>query len=235
MSQKLSANSQVDVGRRVRADKGSVRLTARDITSLRWVGEQYAVRFDQLARLLGRSAGRTLTESTTRAAASRWIRGGLARSRKVTFGEPGFVWLTTRGLREVGLSFKAWEPSASTINHLYWTNQVRLYAEERHPDFVWRAERYMRAGKPMQTISDSASHLADGELRSEEAVVGIEVELTSKSAPRREAIMRLLSDEYATVWFFAPPSVLPSLERTAGLLEPLAQERIRVYPLERVA
>lgn len=235
MSQKLSASSDVGLSRRVRADKGSVRLTARDISSLRWVGEQYAIRLDQLARLLGRSAGRTLTESTTRAAASRWIRGGLAKSRKVTFGEPGFVWLTTRGLREVGLSFKAWEPSASTVNHLYWTNQVRLYAEERHPDFVWRAERFMRSGKPMQTISDSASHLADGELRSEEAVVGIEVELTSKSAPRRESIMRLLADEYATVWYFAPPNVLTTLERTVCLLDQPVQERIRVYPLERVA
>ena len=235
MSQRLSIKGDVDDGRRARADKGSVRLTARDISSLRWVGEQYAIRFDQLARLLGRAVDRTLTESTTRAAANRWIRAGFAKSRKVTFGEPGFVWLTTRGLREVGLSFKAWEPSASTVNHLYWTNQVRLYAEERHPDLVWRAERYRRAGKPMQTISDSASHLADGELRSENGVVGIEVELTSKSAPRRESIMRMLADEYATVWYFAPPNVLPSLERTAGLLDPQVQDRIRVYPLERVA
>jgi hypothetical protein len=93
----------------------------------------------------------------------------------------------------------------------------------------------MRAGKPMQTISDSATHLADAELRSEDAVVGIEVELTPKSAPRRESIMRLLAEQYATVWYFAPPNVFPTLERTAGQLEKRAQERIRVYPLERVA
>jgi hypothetical protein len=235
MSKRLSVQSEVDKTRRVRADKGSVRLTNRDMTSLRWIGEQYAVRFDQLARLLGRSAGRTLTESTTRAAVNRWNRGGFAKSRKVTVGEPGFVWLTTRGLRDVGLSFKAWEPSASTVNHLYWTNQVRLHAEERHPDLVWRAERYMRAGRPTQTISDCSSHIADGELRSEDAVVGVEVELTSKSAPRRESIMRLLAGEYMTVWYFAPPNVLPTLERTASQLDARVQERIRVYPLERVA
>lgn len=235
MSEVFSLERDGVAERRARSDKGSVRLTGRDMTSLRWIGEQYAVRFDQLARLLGRSVGRTLTESTTRAAVNRWTRGGFAKSRKVTVGEPGFVWLTTRGLREVGLSFKAWEPSASTVNHLYWTNQVRLHAEERHPDLVWRAERYMRAGKPMQTISDSSSHIADGELRSEDAVVGVEVELTSKSAPRRESIMRLLADEYATVWYFAPPNVLPTLERTVGQLDARVQERIRVYPLERVA
>ena len=71
--------------------------------SLLWIGEQYAIRIDQLARLLGRSAGRTLTESTTRAAVARWVRGGFAQTRKVTVREPGFVWLTTKGLREVGL------------------------------------------------------------------------------------------------------------------------------------
>lgn len=235
MSEELSVKSEIDQSRRVRADKGSVRLTDRDTVSLRWIGEQYAIRFDQLSRLLGRNAGRTLTESTTRAAVKRWTRGGLAKSRKVTFGEPGFVWLTSRGLREVGLCFKAWEPSASTVTHLYWTNQVRLYAEERHPDLVWQAERYMRAGKPMQTTSDSSSHIADGELRSKDAVVGVEVELTSKSARRRESIMRLLAGEYATVWYFAPSNVLSTLERTASLLDARVQERIRVYPLERVA
>lgn len=166
---------------------------------------------------------------------TRWTRAGLASTRKVTVGEPGFVWLTARGLREVGLSFKSWEPAASTAAHVYWTNQVRLHVEQRHPEFTWRAERDMRAGRPMQTISDDASHLADGELHSPDAVVGIEVELTSKSAPRRESIMRSLAESYATVWYFAPPDVLRLLERTASALNPNRRKRLRVYPLERVA
>ena len=235
MSKKLFVEDAVDQGKRARIDKGSVRLTERDLQSLLWIGEQYAIRNDQLARLLGRAVGRTLSESTMRAAVSRWVRAGLAKSRKVTVKEPGFVWLTTRGLREVGLSFKAWEPSASTVTHLFWTNQVRLYVEDRHPDFVWRAERYMRSGRPMQTISDAATHIADGELRSETAVVGVEVELTSKSAPRREAIMKLLANEYATVWYFAPQGVLVPLERTASQLDQRIRDRLRIYPLERVA
>lgn len=222
-------------GRAKRSDKGSVRLTERDLTSLLWIGEQYAIRNDQLARLLGRPVGRALSESTTRAAVSRWVRARLAKSRKLTVREPGFVWLTTRGLREVGLPFKTWEPSASTVSHLYWTNQVRLYAEDRHPDFVWRAERYLRNGRPMQTISESASHIADGELRSQAGVVAVEVELTSKSVPRREAIMKLLAEEYPTVWYFAPRGVLSPLERTVSLLDQPIRDRLRIYPLERVS
>lgn len=235
MSEVLSLGRDGVAERRRRSDKGSVRLTERDLTSLRWTGDQYAIRLDQLALLLGRTARRTLTDSTTRAAVTRWTRAGLVASRKVTVREPGFVWLTARGLREVGLSFKTWEPAASTATHVYWTNQVRLYVERRHPEFGWRSERHMRAGKPMQTISDDAAHLADGELHSTDAVVGIEVELTSKSAPRREAIMRILAATYPTVWYFAPPNVLGCLERTADSLDASSRDRVRIYPLERVA
>lgn len=235
MSKSLSLKVGVEGEKRERSDKGSVRLTERDISSLLWIGEQYAIRFDQLAKLLGRAAGRTLSESTTRVAVGRWGRAGLARSRKVTVSEPGFVWLTSRGLREVGLSFKNWEPSASTATHIYWTNQVRLHVEARHPELEWKPEREMRAGRSMQTISDTSSHVADAELHTDGAVVGVEIELTSKSGSRRESIMRSLADRYTTVWYFAPPDVLRLLERTAGGLDPDRRARLRIYPLERVA
>lgn len=235
MSKSLSLGVAIEKEKRQRSDKGSVRLTERDVESLQWVGEQYAIRIDQLAKLLGRAAGRTLTESTTRAAISRWVRAGLAKSRKVTVREPGFVWLTTRGLREVGLTYKGWEPSASTATHIFWTNQVRLYVEKRHPEFSWMPERSLRAGRAMQTVSDISSHIADAELHGHESVVGIEVELTPKSAPRRESIMRTLTDSYATVWYFASPDVLRLLERAATALDVSRRERVRIYPLERVA
>lgn len=235
MGKSISLNGSGVGEKRRRADKGSIRLTERDIASLLWIGDQYAIRMDQLAKLLGRGAGKTLSESTTRAALGRWVRAGFAQSRKVMVGEPGYVWLTSAGLREVGLSFKRWEPSASTTSHLYWTNQVRHYIEERHPEFAWRSERHMRSGRPMQTLSDNASHIADAELRSENAVVGVEVELTPKSATRREAIMRMLIESYPTVWYFAPPDVLRLLERTATALGSESRSRVRIYPLERVA
>lgn len=235
MSEVFSLERNGLAERRARSDKGSVRLTERDLTSLRWTGDQYAIRLDQLALLLGRNAGRVLTDSTARAAVTRWTRAGLASTRKVTVGEPGFVWLTARGLRELGLSFKNWEPSASTAAHIYWVNQVRLYVEKRHPELAWMPERAMRAGRAMQTISNISSHIADAEVHAEDSVVGIEVELTSKSAPRRESIMRSLAESYATVWYFAPPAVLRLLERTASALDPNRRERLRIYPLERVA
>ncbi len=43
--------------RGVRRDAGEIRLTGRDLWALRWIGEQYAVRMDQLGRLLGSQPG----------------------------------------------------------------------------------------------------------------------------------------------------------------------------------
>ena len=51
--------------RAVRRDAGEIRLTDRDLWALRWIGEQYAVRMDQLARLLGsQPGGETSVEGT---------------------------------------------------------------------------------------------------------------------------------------------------------------------------
>ena len=235
MSEALSLRvDQVGV-RQHRSDKGSVRLTERDLVSLHWIGEQYAIRFDQLGLLLGRDAGRSLTDSTARAAVARWMRAGLAKRRKVTADDPAFVWLTPRGLREVGLAFKGWEPTAATMAHVFWTNQVRLYVEDRHPEFSWVSERHLRAGSVMQTYSDERTHVADAELRSEDACVAVEVELTAKSTARREAIMRALANAYPTVWYFAPREVERALHRTVARLDAGAAECIRIYPLERVS
>jgi hypothetical protein len=118
------------IARKERSDKGSVKITERDLSVLRFIGEQYAVRQDQLARLLKRPAGGALSESATRAVLTRWEKAGLTDSRKVIAGEPRFVWLTRRGLDEAGLSFKPWAPTAASLAHIYWTNQVRMHTEE---------------------------------------------------------------------------------------------------------
>lgn len=213
-----------------RADKGVVRLTDRDIASLRWVGEQYAIRIDQLALLLGRPAN-AVSDSTARGVVSRWVRGGLAEYRKLIAGEPGFVWLTRRGLRHIDLPFKPWEPSAAVLNHIYWVNQVRFSVENRHEGSKWRSERELRQGAGTQTF-DHGGHIVDAEVMLNEVVVAVEVELTSKSSARRTSIMAELAKSYATVWYFAPRDVGTLLEKARAQISNC--ERVRVYPLERV-
>lgn len=228
MSRSLAVG--LEVGRSRRADKGIVRLTERDVASLHWIGEQYSVRIDQLARLLGRPTA-PVSDSTARGIVSRWVRAGLADSRKLIAGEPGFVWLTRRGLRQVDLTYKPWEPSVGILNHVFWVNQVRLSVESRYAGAKWIPERELRQGAAMQTF-DGKIHVADGELRLDRGTVAIEVELTAKSVSRRKTIMTELASRYSTVWYFASVDVARLLEsvrsQTAGA------DRIRIYPLERV-
>ena len=224
---------RLGLGRSERSDKGSIKITERDLAILRFVGEQYAVRMDQLTRLLKRPAEGSLSDSATRAVVARWEKAGLTSSRKVIADEPRFVWLTRRGLAEVGLGFKAWEPTVASLAHIFWTNQVRMHTEDRHPESVWRSEREIRNGRSMQTVSSESNHDVDAEIQLPQGVVGVEVELTSKSVDRRRSIMTAVAKRYETVWYFAPKNVQALLEETAATVS--ERERIRVYPLERVA
>ncbi len=221
------------IARKERSDKGSIKITERDMAVLRFIGEQYAVRQDQLARLLKRPDPGGLSDSATRAVVGRWQKVGLAATRQVIAGEPKFVWLTRHGLREVGLSFKPWTPTAASLAHIFWTNQVRMHTEDRHPTASWRSERELRKGRVMQSISSTQGHDVDAEIVLPEGVVGVEVELTSKSAERRRSIMAEVAKRYATVWYFAPPNVGALLDEAASSIPEGA--RVRVYSLERVA
>ena len=233
---KRLARLGVEVGgiaRKERSDKGSIKLTERDLSVLRFVGEQYAVRQDQLARLLKRPADGALSDSATRAVLARWEKAGLTDSRKVIADEPKFIWLTRRGLDEVGLDFKPWVPTAASLTHLFWTNQVRMHAEDRHPQSVWRSERELRKGRVVQSISATQAHEVDAEIHLPEGVVAVEVELTPKSVERRRSIMAEVTERYATVWYFAPANVASLLEKTASSVP--GQDRVRIYGLELIA
>lgn len=221
------------IARKERSDKGSIKITERDLAVLRFVGEQYAVRQDQLARLLKRPAQGALSDSATRAVVARWEKAGLTDSRKVIADEPRFVWLTRKGLDEVGLDFKPWAPTASSLAHIFWANQVRMHAENRHPQSLWRPERELRKGRVMQSISTSRAHEVDAEIHLPEGVVAVEVELTPKSVERRRSIMAEVAKRYATVWYFAPPNVAALLDEAATSVP--GGDRVRVYPLELVA
>lgn len=85
----------------------------------------------------------------------------------------------------------------------------------------------------MQTISTEVNHGVDAEIHLPQGVVGVEVELTSKSVERRRSIMTEVAQRYATVWYFAPHNVHVLLEQTANSIP--ERDRIRIYPLERVA
>ena len=111
------------------------------VEALRWIGEQYAVRMDQLARLLGSQPGGEtrvegmLSERRTRRVVERWAQARLVETRKILYAEPGWVWLSRAGLRAVGLQVKYLVPRPMWLSHVFWCGEVRRRLEADGDDF----------------------------------------------------------------------------------------------------
>ena len=171
-------------------------LTARDVAALRFV-EQYAVRDDVLAVLLGRlspakpQAYGMLGPRTLRQRLGRWQQAGWVERRRL-LGHLGAAdphrpaWLA-------GLQFDPWEPAESRLAHHHAVALVRLHREAAPGQSGWVCERelWRRRGKASWHLSDSAlphrSRRAGRGLRGRRELV--EVELTQK-APRVVAALR---------------------------------------------
>lgn len=218
-----------------RSDKGLIRLTDRDLLTLHWIGEQYAVRLDILQRLLGRDTQQVtkepgiVTGSTARRVIGRWKAEGLVESRKFFFGKPEWVWLTTAGLSQMDLGYRTWSPKVSNLNHFHSVNQVRLRIEKTYEEsFVWRSERALRRAYQ----DDKSNHIPDAELLLKEGNIGIEVELTQKSQQRLSDIMEKLARQYEQVWYFVNQTTEPVVRAT---IEDFSEGKFHLYDIERVS
>jgi hypothetical protein len=136
--------------RKERRDKGRTLITERDLKLLPWIGEQYAVRLDQLQKLLGRDAKRkTLEEgmvsaTTAQRVVERWVELGFVEQQKFFYKEPAWLWVSRIGIRQLGLVYRYWEPTVTALEHIYWINQVRLVVEGGRKGITWRSERELR-------------------------------------------------------------------------------------------
>lgn len=216
-------------GPRPRRDKGTTRIGTRDLAALRWVGEQYAARADQLARLL-RGGERPLSEGATRAVLRRWERLGVATHERILAQEPGWVWLTNRGLRAVALPWKGWTPSPGALEHVFRVNEIRMYIQRRDPARAWTGERQLRFEAPSEEhrrqVPDGVVDLPDG------ARIAVEVELTVKAINRYPEIIDRLLRAYPAVWYFCRAQAAPPVERCLAEFPEPARSRVRVYRLE---
>jgi len=175
---------------------------------LRWIGEQYAVRFDHLQLLAGRLTQNTQVTSNeglkykaTYRFSTRWVKAGLAERKKIFVGQPPWLWLTKEGLQAVGLDLDHRPPAISRLAHIHAVNSLRLYVEAKLGDRArWICEREANAFRKV----NNKRHLVDGEIEYEDGlVVGVEVELTQKRSVRLHSILRELKKDYNTVWYFA--------------------------------
>jgi hypothetical protein len=199
------------LGRAQRWDAGPA-VTARDVAALRFVGEQYAVRLDVLAVLLGQLSpgepgnGAVLGERTLRRRLGRWEQAGWVERRRLL----GHTWVlpTRAGLRLAGLDYDCWEPAASRLDHHHAVAVVRLAREPRPGAGGWVCERelWRRRGR-------ASWHLPDGALPAavpttwqgiSEAWELVEVELHQKARPRVLAALKTRAPHTACITYYVP-------------------------------
>jgi hypothetical protein len=240
----------VGASRRPRWDTDA-GITDRDVTALRWLGQQYAARSDVLRVLLGRlSPGSPriegqLGETTLRDVLDRWEdRGLIARDRLL-----GHLWVapTSKALRLVGLDVRAWSFVVPQLPHVQAVGIVRLALEPHIPaGGRWLSERELRRETGKSDGPDGAIQLPDDPdtlgglgLYGEDVDplpkrVAVEVELTRKGAARlREAWTRPRHGRWTRTVYYAPLEVAGYL---AGQLQRIRPRHpIQVHPLPEVA
>lgn len=193
----------------------AVVLTERDAEALRWIGEQYAVRRDVGAVLLGQLGGRApLSEGGVRRVENRWEKAGLVGRGSVT-GSAIWVWLTHRGMNTTGLRWTAWQPTPWRLAHVHAVAVTRLALQCQLSDATWVCERELRA---VAARLGDRGHLPDGiVVLGDGRRVAVEVELTPKSPGRtRDIVAELACGDFAQVWYFAAPPAARVVNRAAA-------------------
>jgi hypothetical protein len=186
-----------------------VLVTERDLTVLRWIGEQFAVRADVIRWLL--SGDRPLSEGRTRQVIDRWRRAGLVHQCRFFAGADTVVWPTREGLRLVLDGYRARTPALSMLAHIHAVTLVRLGVERRGAGRDWAPERALYRARPSPDV-----HVADGEYTDRDGRrTAVEVELTVKAAGRLRRIISDLTLEYDRVVYVTGDARVVAAVRTA--------------------
>jgi hypothetical protein len=225
-----------------RHDQGP-RLTQRDLACLHWIAQQYAIRLDQLQRLLlrytpqadrakVRSGTDRLSKERTYKTLAQWDALGLIEYGNILEHEPRWIWLTPKGLREIGSPLRYNKPSVVRLSHLYFTNQVRLWVERRRPNDVWKSEREIKAEQQQLGRGERPHHLPDAILHAANGKTSvIEVELQTKTRDALETIVRELELHYTSILYFCSAPVLRQLQALLSELEPESRKHFALYAL----
>ena len=203
-----------------RQDAGHPRVSPRDLSLLRLIGEHYAVTLPQLARLIGRS------EPAARWLRTRWQKAGWVEGRALIVGQPVFVWLTREGQRLAGLDYKLWSPNPGILAHVRAVVEVRLYVTERRPAAVWVSERQI--ARDRRSEPGESGHLPDAVVEIDGREAAVEVELTLKKRARLERIIAANLARYENLWYFTVPGTRRALEQVAAQV---GGEKFAVLPM----
>jgi hypothetical protein len=180
--------------------------TPRDLYVLSWIADQRAVCYDQVRRLLARESEYEtdnpdlLSMTRTTQIIKRWGDAGYAIYTPILARQPGWVYLTRKGLQFVEEDYRAGVPAPGVLTHLYWINEVRFHLEKQYGTnhIDWMPERWLQhQAEQMREKHAKRNHIADGivalpmsSAEQKHCSYEIEVELSRKSTEYLQRLMR---------------------------------------------
>lgn len=223
----------------------SYQLTPRDIICLTWIAMQYAIRLDQLQRLLFRytpeqdrsklkPGSDRLSLDRTYEIIGKWLALGYIEKGGILDGDKRWMWVSREGLRLCKLPFTySGKPAPSRVPHLFFINQIRLAVEQKRPDDVWTSERQIRKDAGAPTKGESQPHLPDAILTSmsKSKITAIEIEKSSKTESELLDDLRELAVTYKSIWYFATSATKRQLEARLAEFTEEMRKPFRIYPL----
>jgi hypothetical protein len=221
------------------------QLTPRDIICLTWIAMQYAIRLDQLQRLLFRFTPEAdryklkpgvdyLSLDRTYEIIQKWLSLGYIEKGGILHHDKLWIWVSREGMRLCKLPFTySGKPAPGRVPHLFFINQIRLAVEEKRPGDVWTSERQIRREAGAATKGESLPHLPDAILTnmSNGKVSALEIEKTSKTESELLDDLRELAVSYKSVWYFATSATLRQLESKLADFTEEMRKPFRLYPL----
>lgn len=225
----------------------ATQLTERDKVCLNWIALQYAIRFDQLRRLLYRTTPEQdrykLRQDTDAVSVDRayefirkWLEHGLVEKKIILHSDQLWIWLSRAGLRYLELTYHYnGAPASDYLKHYYYINQVRLAIETKRPDDLWKSERQIRKElPPMVSNGERKPHAPDGILTNTETgrVTAIEVEVHEKTGDELDDDLRELAISYKSVWYFTTSGTRRQIEAKLQTFPPEMQKPFVLYNLK---
>jgi hypothetical protein len=219
-------------------------LTSRDRICLTWIAMQYAIRLDQLQRLLFRhtpegdrhklkAESDHLSLDRTYEIIKKWLAMELIEKKTILHGDQLWVWASRQGLRELQQPFNfSGAPSSIRLPHLYAINQVRMAIEVKRPEDIWKSERQIRKEMPAAIKGESQPHTPDAILHSANGkITAIEVECHEKTDSELEDDLRELAVSYRSIWYFTTHATRRQIEAMLETFEPEMQKPFVLYDL----
>src|SRR5579859_7367161 len=230
-----------------RRDAGVLQVTERDSIVLAWIAEQYVISFDHLQRLLAYHTPATsknpevLSVSATRNAVERWLQlGFIDQPQKVIREHPTAIWLSRRGLGQLGLAYPYYQPKASSVRHFYAVNAVRLHVQRYGLASLWTSQRALGRESAERPLPDAelrrgSAHIALQVIeRSLMADITLREELEALRvlAARKVAGQgRTETQRYGQIWYFLHAQALPVFQQELALFDQAMRDRVRCYGL----